>query len=436
VSARAIILLIAIVPCMPVCFFRPFFGIIMWTIVSFASPQWYAWGSAYYFPCAEMIAIPTLLGFVVFTRGWWSRMVSRESILLVIFWAWCTLTTIISTSTPLFEPHADATWYRWQFVSKVLLMTFITMGVVDSFERLRILVLVTAGCFTFYVVKALPFIVMTGGSFRLYGPPNSMVEDNNDLGLALNMTLPLLFFLAQTEANRKVKRLLGALFFAVVIGIGCTYSRGALLGLATVMILMVLNSKRRMFLMPVLTLAILVAILFAPDKWKDRMDFSKKERTMDLSAYSRINAWTFSWNLANDYPITGGGFDTFTKELFDRYAPNSSDIHGPHSIYFGVLAEHGFVGLALYMTVVLSCFASVRRIIRTADHLGDEDAASYARMFQFSLIGFLTCGLFLGRAYFDYYFCIVCCIVILKKVCFCTWRDVPVNDFEVQEQAA
>ncbi|MBA2258322.1 MAG: putative O-glycosylation ligase, exosortase A system-associated, partial [Acidobacteria bacterium] len=43
------------------------------------------------------------------------------------------------------------------------------------------------------------------------------------------------------------------------------------------------------------------------------------------------------------------------------------------------------------------------------------DVEHYAHMFQFSLVGFLVSGLFLGRAYFDYFFAIVACIIILDR---------------------
>jgi len=186
--------------------------------------------------------------------------------------------------------------------------------------------------------------------------------------------------------------------------------------------LMVLQLKQRVVLLPAMILALIVAAVFAPQKWQDRMNLTSSETTLDKSAHSRINAWNFSWSLAKDYPITGGGFDTFTKELFDRYAPNAKDVHGPHSVYFGVLAEHGFVGLFLYMTLVASCFFSVWRIRKVAHRMGDELVANYANMFQFSLIGFLVSGLFLGRAYFDYYFTLVCFIVVLKRVAFASWN--------------
>ena len=54
---------------------------------------------------------------------------------------------------------------------------------------------------------------------------------------------------------------------------------------------------------------------------------------------------------------------------------------------------------------------------------GDRLIANYASMFQFSLVGFLTAGLFLGRAYFDYFFTIFGCIVILERVARTEWAE-------------
>ena len=82
-SLRAILLYAVLFPSIPVCFFRPFFGIAMWTIFAFASPQWYAWGAGYDLPTAEMVAIPTILGFFIFNRKV-NRLISREMALLFV----------------------------------------------------------------------------------------------------------------------------------------------------------------------------------------------------------------------------------------------------------------------------------------------------------------------------------------------------------------
>ena len=63
----------------------------------------------------------------------------------------------------------------------------------------------------------------------------------------------------------------------------------------------------------------------------------------------RINAWHVGWNMALDRPLTGGGLNAFTRETFARYAPNPYDFHDAHSIYFEVMAEHGFIGFTMFM---------------------------------------------------------------------------------------
>jgi putative inorganic carbon (hco3(-)) transporter len=419
---RDIVVMGFFLPSLPVCFFRPFYGILLWTIVAFVNPQHLSYGFAASFPLAEAVAIPTLAGFLFFHRGW-DRIASREFVLLLVLWIWFVVTSLASTHDPLFAHHADDTWYRLVFVSKILLMTTIAVCVIDSFKRLRIFLLVIAGSFGLFVAKDLPFMVMTGGQYRLYGPAASMIADNNDYGLALNMTVPLFFYLARTETNRRLKAILYGLFLISIPAVFFTYSRGALVGLLAVGFLIFLQMKRRLAFIPVIALATVTALMFAPQAWRDRMSTIGGSPEMDASAMERINAWTFAWRLASESPVTGGGFETFTRDMFYRYAPNAADVHGPHSIYFGVLAEHGFPGLIMYLMLVFSCLVSTLSVARNARRYGDERAYAYANLLRLSLVGFLTSGLFLGKAYFDYYFTIVACIVVLKSICAKAWAE-------------
>src|SRR5689334_21431269 len=122
---RDTLVLVGIVGTLPVCFFRPFYGICLWTIISFLNPQTLAWGPAFGLPLAVAVGIPTLAGFLVFVRGWGQRLANIEVGLVVMLWLWFTLTSQISSTTPLFVHHAVDTWSRWEFVSKILLMTII-----------------------------------------------------------------------------------------------------------------------------------------------------------------------------------------------------------------------------------------------------------------------------------------------------------------------
>jgi probable O-glycosylation ligase (exosortase A-associated) len=420
VSVRAILLVAWFIPSIPVCFFRPFYGIVLWTIVAFTSPQWYTWGAANLLPWAQLIAMPTMAGFLVYHRNDLHRLASRESVLMMLLWAWFTITTLVTTNIPVFAHHAVQTWDLWVIVSKIFVMVFLTIGIVNSFDRLRILVITIASCFGIFVAKSLPFLIMSGGGERVYGPERSMIADNNDFGLALNMTLPMFFFLAQSETKPWLKRLFGALFLMAIPAIFFTYSRGAVVGLIAVLGLMILKTRQRIILVPVAFLALAGAILFAPQSWKDRMNPSK-DTMMDKSARGRINAWWFAVHLVEDYPITGGGFRTFTGPLFLLYAPDPQDFHYAHSVYFGILGEHGVPGLLLFATLIASAFLSLRQVVKWGRMYGDPLPGHYANMFYYSLIGFLISGLFLGRAYFDYAYTVLACTAILKKTCLERW---------------
>jgi putative inorganic carbon (hco3(-)) transporter len=422
-SIRDIIILAGIGISMPICFLRPVYGIIVWTVLAFVNPQDFGWGLAQQSSPALLVAIPTLLGCLVFTNGW-QRLFNREVLLIVLLWVWFTMTTFNSSYDPAFAEKAVAAWSRWNMVSKILLMTAVTVLIVNTWQRLRWLALAIAGSFGFLVVKNLPVMILTNGASRVYGPSFSMIADNNDFGLALNMALPFFFFLARTESNRWVRRLMMFLFLATILAIIFTYSRGALVGLFVVLACMLLQAKQKAILLPVVLFVFIFGAFLTPQKWRDRMSI---DNALDTSAQSRLNVWQYSWALASDYPVMGGGFDAFTPSLFARYAPNPRDVHGPHSIYFGVLAEHGFTGLAVYLTLVLSCFLGLGQIIRTARFHQDDLSISYANMLRFSLAGFLASGAFLGRAYFDFLFSIVACVAILRYL---FWADLAASASE------
>ena len=262
-TIRDVIIIAAIVISIPFCFLRPMFGIMMWTVLAFVNPQTFGWGLAQQSSPALMIAIPTILGCVIFSKGW-HRLVNREVMMLLFLWVWFTLTSINSGHDPVFSEKSVAAWYMWGIVSKILLMTVVGIAIVDSRQRLRWLLLTIAGCFGFLVVKNLPVMILTDGASRVYGPSYSMIADNNDFGLALNMALPFFFFLAKTELNRRVRWLMMFLFVSTIAAIIFTYSRGALIGLIVVLACMLLQAKMKGIVLPLVLLVFLAAAFFTP----------------------------------------------------------------------------------------------------------------------------------------------------------------------------
>jgi len=409
---RDIVVLTIILGSVPICFFRPFFGAMMWVWVAYFNPHRFTYGMAYNFPVSTVIAIPTLLG-ILFFRKVNRGIFVRETVMLLLFWAWITITYIHATQVPLFADHVEDARFELINVSKVLLMTFVLVLMVTSKKRLDTLFLVTAFSFGALAIKGAVFGILTGGNFRVWGPPNSFVYDNNDFGLALNMSIPMMFYMTREVESPRLRKLLWLSFYCSIFAVILSYSRGALMGLMVVLGAISLKSKQKILAGALLVVFAILLLTFAPAAWMDRMgNFAHGE--LDESAEGRLHAWQFAWTFASEYPIMGGGFETFTPQLEARFTPQFG-FAGPHSIYFQTLGEQGFVGLGIFLLVLGGCFYTLRRLRRRVR--GQPPFAwiiNYSNMIEISLLGYVVSGAFLPRAYFDLWFQLAAATALLK----------------------
>jgi putative inorganic carbon (HCO3(-)) transporter len=444
---RDYIVLAIILGSVPAAFINPFFGVLMWTWVAYFNPHRFTWGVAYSFPVALALAVPTIAG-TLFTKQRNRNIITRETVLLLLLWVWFGVTLFHATLVPLLSMHAADGRDQLITITKILLMIGFTVLLTNSPQRLRLLLLVTVFSFGALAVKGAFFGFRTSGDFRVWGPPESFVADNNDLGLAMNIALPLMFFMASQETNRKIRLLLRGCFMAGVLVVLLTYSRGALLGLTTVLALIVVKTRRIFLGGALLLLGGMLVLAYAPERWQDRMDTLVAGK-IDQSGQQRLVSWKFAWNVAQAYPLTGGGMESFTPEMFARYSkeplPGGALSSGPHSIYFQILGEQGFVGLCIFLSLIGACVVSLRKLQKLARQSPFlQWIAPYANGVEGGFYAFLVSGAFLGRAYFDLFYQLVACTIILKilyrneirKLLTQPQEEAPMDSVEMEEVPA
>lgn len=404
---RDIFVTLVVFGVLPFVFKRPHIGILLWCWLAYMNPHKLSWGFAFNFPFSQFTALVILFSLLL-SKAEKRIPVTRETVTLYIFIAWMFITT-------LFSMYTDLAWAQWDKVWKIQLMVFVTIIVMNNREYLHAMVWIIALSLGFYGFKGGIFTILTGGSYAVYGPSGTFIYGNNEIGLALIMTIPLIRYLQLNTQNIFLKQGLTITMILCVVSVIGTQSRGALLGLAAMGMVLIFKSRNKIPLLLVLGIAVPLIISFMPEAWYIRMA-SIKDYQDDASAMGRINAWWMAFHLAKAQ-FFGGGFECFLAPSFFMYAPKPTVVHDAHSIYFEVLGEHGFVGLTLFLALGWFTLASASRIIKETKTMVEfKWMGDLAAMIQVSLIGYAAAGVFLGLAYFDLYYNLVAIIVVCRML--------------------
>jgi probable O-glycosylation ligase (exosortase A-associated) len=406
---RDFLIVVAVLGSVPLTLVRPQVGVLMWYWLSLMNPHRLSWGYAYSMRVALIVAVATCLGWV-FSRERKLPPATAATYFLVAIAVWVTVTTF-------FAAVPASAYVQWEEAEKILAMTFVAMCIVNSKERILETVWVIVLSLAFYGVKGGIFGVLTGGQYRVWGPADSFIEDNNALGLALIMILPLLHFLFNQATSRWLRWGVLGTMAPTIVAILCTYSRGDFLALSITLFTFWLKAKRRLVSGVFAVGIFAVALAYLPASWYDRMA-TINDYQEDGSAQGRIMAWKFALRLAADRPITGGGFSVVDdSQLYFRYVPEADVVHAFHSIYFEFLGEHGYVGLFLFIGLIIASLLTAQSVIRRARRRPDLDwARQLASAIQVSIIGYCAAGTFLNLGFYDLLYALVAVLVATKVV--------------------
>jgi probable O-glycosylation ligase (exosortase A-associated) len=390
---RDVLLLLAFTAILPFAMRRTWVAVLLWTWISVMNPHKLAWGFALNAPFAAAAAGAAFIS-LAFNQDK-LRMPWRqpEVISLLVFIGWMCITTIFA-----YYP-GDAS-VQLVKVLKIQVMTVVALAAIRERKHIELFVWVNALSIGFFGLKGGIFTILSGGSQRVWGPTGGFIEGNNEIGLAMVMTVPLLNYLRMVSINRWVRYGLLLLMLLTAIAALGTQSRGAFLATAAMALVLWVRSRRKILGGVFMVLVAVAMLALMSESWEARMR-TIQNYEQDSSAMGRINAWTMAFNLANSR-FTGGGFVVDTPELFARFAPVPHDLHAAHSIFFQVLGEHGYVGLALFVSIGAFGFMTASRIRKQAvQQPGALWAHDLAGMIQVSMVGYAVGGAFLSLAYFD-----------------------------------
>ncbi len=224
----------------------------------------------------------------------------------------------------------------------------------------------------------------------------------NSVAGGLVMLLPLTagFALGARRWALRVACGLASLFAAGVLVL--TQSRGALIGLALAVLVMVIVWNRWFLLaIPAMVLGGLVGLAFLGTAWFGEFVLSGAATSAVASLDVRLEIWARALSMIQDFPITGVGLGMFDR-IMDLLYPMATvvpqtEIFHPHNQYLSQAVSGGLPGLVGFLALILLLLVMAVRSIRLS-HRGEDWPLAVGLLGAF--VAFLAHGMFDSPTFF------------------------------------
>jgi O-antigen ligase len=205
---------------------------------------------------------------------------------------------------------------------------------------------------------------------------------------------------------------------------GLTFSRGVLIGLA-IMLLVMLFLRYVKFYQVLLVVVILYALTQAVPQVGGRLvklqNLSLSEmlssdssqtglEEADGSTQNRVAQQLTALRMFLDYPILGVGTGFYAVN-YQEYAKLvgmkvKNENRESHTLYLGLAAENGLLGLGCYLTMIYVTLRNLKRI-RQRWLTENPQLANLAIAFFLAIVGYLGTAIFLHLAYVRFFWLIM-----------------------------
>lgn len=420
---RDLMFAMAMLLAIPLAIARPINAYYLWGWTAVLIPTSFFYG---FMASARMNLVFAVLTLALVALGrvkWSDYQPNRVTWLYLLFLAHATMAFLLG-----YEGNPDNARY-YEFLAKIMVFCLLMPLFINSRLRMHVMLLVIVlGLGLHGVLEGLKTI-LSGGAHNMYGPAGTMISDRNHLSTALALVLPIIYYLHFYSASRLIRAGMLVAFGLVALAIMGGGSRGGFVALAIVAIWLFMTSRHRFRTLVFVCLLGFVFYYFGAELWADRLS-TIQDAKEDESFMGRVIAWKVSSAIALSHPIFGAGFHAVqVNAIWDifKYSPGLFgflDLPVPtftakaaHSIYFEVMGDMGFVGLFLFLTILLQSIHSRFAIKRMVKQLGGTRclwARDLADMLMLSVIAYMVGGAAVSLGYFEVVYMVIMLMELLR----------------------
>ncbi len=385
---------------------NPWFGIAVGYLFNILGPQYIWWWHFQGVRAFYLIAIPTVIGFILSSiRGALSFQIIKNKLvpLSVIYFLLVFLSYFLG---PYVNVYNDWRFYdAYQVLIsmlKIFVFYFIGLVCINDQKKLKFFAFILPFA-AFYLTYWANMQYLSGRFFiRLAGPRDisgaGIYGDENNFAMLFVVALPFFFYLGW-YFRRFFLRL--GIWFVIPFSwhaIFLTASRGGLVGAAFVSFLAAFRSPKKVI--GILLIPAFLGAFF----WQGGSILKERAKTFqtykeESSARTRLEAWDAGLRMLMAHPFTGVGIASF-GQAFPFFSDKKPRV--AHNTFIQIAAESGiFAGISY----VLFMFYCVWGLFKSRDKFEVGSFEYYmCDAVLVSLCGFLVCSLFLTLNGFEVQF--------------------------------
>lgn len=244
----------------------------------------------------------------------------------------------------------------------LVILFFVTLSVVDSPKRLRLVLMVFIGSVAFaslYVLREW----QKGGrtpDFR----PGWAVGDSNVFAAIVAISAPIAFYLMRDKRPRSERLYflgcMGVSILATVLGA----SRGGFLGLTAGFLVAVYKSRNRFRNLALIFAIVVPILLVAPYSPVQRFLHPTWRDTENIQ--TRTAAWSGGIHMVAKHPLLGVGLGNFKALVLEYETGTFKEQSLAHNTYLEIAAELGVPTLLLFLALLFSTYRTLEKVRRTS----------------------------------------------------------------------
>jgi O-antigen ligase len=284
-----------------------------------------------------------------------------------------------------------------------ILFFLIFLTQVNSFKRLKSIVLVISLCVFFYSFFGITAGSFVQGRFKIYGA----MFDPNDIAYVLISLFPLSFFYIVHREGILKKLLSIASIVGSLLVILYSGSRGGIVGLGAVLTSLLLTrsgnikkSYKIAFLVGGMLIFLLNSEKINIDRYSTLTEVGSDYNVTD--EWGRVQIWERAFGLLMSNPVTGVGVGC--SEMAIGYAREAAGVlpkwQSVHNSFIQIAVETGVIGFTLFMILVvvsLKEFSKARKMGGNSDEI--IQFKTIAGLIYIEFVGHLVTAFFLTQGY-------------------------------------